>query len=282
MNAQTSWALAALLLGASALPAQSTFGSIVGTVRDRSGATVGNVSLSLRDLDENTTRSTVSDGAGLYEFPNLKPGCYEGTASKEGFGVFKIRDITLDARQTVRVDFQLDLAPVQESVVVVATAPAINTENGIISDTKKFGQISQLPLNYRGASTSPLPNALFIVPGVQQDRLNRPSIGGGLPAQVEYTVDGVSNVFVCCSFPNADMYPSTEMLAEFKVTSVDNSAEFGQMGDVTVITKSGTNQVHGSALWFHQNRALDAATYGTVEKQAKVYNTFGGSLRSRK
>ncbi len=74
------------------------------------------------------------------------------------------------------------------------------------------------------------------------------------------------------------MYPSTEMLSEFKVTSVNNNAEFGQMGDLTVITRGGANRLRGSALWYHQNAALDATIYGSPEKQAKVFNTFGGSL----
>jgi len=67
------------------------------------------------------------------------------------------------------------------------------------------------------------------------------------------------------------------MIGEFRVTSVGNSAEFGQMGDVTMVTRGGTNQDHGSLFWYHQNRALDAIIYNAPAKQAKVFNTFGGS-----
>ena len=116
------------------------------------------------------------------------------------------------------------------------------------------------------------------IPGVQHDAYDEPSLGGGLPAQIEYTVDGVSTHDSFYNQPLPNMLPSTEMLSEFKVTSVNNNAEFGQMGDVTTITRSGTNKLHGSALWYHQNAALDATTYGSLEKQHKVFNTFGGSL----
>ena len=84
------------------------------------------------------------------------------------------------------------------------------------------------------------------------------ALGGGLPAQIEYTTDGIST-HSSWSGPNGNMYPSTESLSEFKVTSVSNNAEFGQMGDVTVVTRGGANRMHGSALWYHQNAALDAA-----------------------
>ena len=116
------------------------------------------------------------------------------------------------------------------------------------------------------------------IPGVQHDDDNEPSLGGGFPVQIEYTVDGISTHDSFYNQPLYDMVPSTEMLSEFKVTSVNNNAEFGQMGDVTVITRSGTNQLHGSALWYLQNAALDATIYGSPEKQHKVFNTFGGSL----
>src|SRR5262249_54051857 len=77
---------------------------------------------------------------------------------------------------------------------------------------------------------------------------------------------------------NYDNYPSTELLSEFKVSAVGNNAEFASTSDITVTTKTGTNTVHGSLFEYHQNAALDAKTYGSPRKQAKVWNTFGGSL----
>ncbi|HSB13017.1 MAG TPA: carboxypeptidase regulatory-like domain-containing protein [Bryobacteraceae bacterium] len=267
-----------LLIPVPALSAQSTFGGIVGIVTDASGALVPAAAIKAREIDTNTLRSATTDAGGLYEILNLKPGRYEITAIKTGFATARIAEARLEARHTLRADLSLQLAPHSETLVVAERlVPLINTETGIIAHTKTFDQITQLPLNYRGVTTSPLA-VLFAVPGVHQDAGDRPSIAGGMPAQVEYSLDGISTANVSFFGPNPDMYPSTEMLSELKVTSVDNSAEFGQMGDVTVITKAGANYLHGSALWYHQNAALDAKSYGSPEKQAKVGNTFGGSL----
>lgn len=267
-----------LLARAPSLLAQSTFGSIVGSVKDATGASVPGAEIVVREIDENTARSAVSNGDGLYEIVNLQPGRYEITAAKDKFRTERISDAQLKARQTLRADLSLELAPVAETIAIVERLlPVINTENGTIADTKTFDQVTELPLNYRGVTTSALA-ALLAFPGVQQDPAGRPSIAGGMVSQIEYSVDGISTANVSYFGPNPEMFPSTEMLSEFRVTSVDNSAEFGQMGDVTVITKTGNNQLHGSALWYHQNAALDAKVYGSPEKQAKVYNTFGGSL----
>jgi hypothetical protein len=95
---------------------------------------------------------------------------------------------------------------------------------------------------------------------------------------IDFTLDGVSTINVRNNGANQNMYPSSELLSEFRVSSVNNNAEFAQVGDVTVTTKSGSNEFHGSLFEYFQNAALDATTYGATEKQAKVWNTFGGSL----
>jgi hypothetical protein len=272
--------LVGLALLGDAARAQSTFGNIVGTVRDATGAVAPAVTIKAWLIDENTVRTAASDGEGHYELINLKPGRYEITAAKAGLTTATITEARLEARETIRANFRLELATVEQSVLVSdRLLPLINTENAVIADTKTFEQIIELPLNYRGATTSPI-IATMLVPGVQHDIFNTPALGGGLPAQVEYSVDGISTKSVSGIFTSTlpDMYPSTEMLSEFKVVSVGNNAEFGSMGDVTVITRGGTNQVHGSALWYHQNAALDATIYGAPGKQKKVFNTFGGSL----
>lgn len=284
MHKRTSGRLFPLFLAASTVlwhapqaPAQSTFGGIVGTILDATGAAVADVVVEARNLEENTTRSTVSNSQGLYQILNLKPGKYELLAKKPGFAVAKVPSVDLDARQTLRADMTLDVANMQQTVSVEAAAATVNTENGTIGDSKNFAQVTQLPVNYRGGTTSPLA-AIATVPGVQQDNAGNYSIGGGLPSMIEFTVDGVSTVNIRSNGALSDMYPSSELIREFKVTAVNNNAEFAQVGDVTVSTKSGTNTLHGSGFEYHQNRALDATTYGSNTKQAKVFNTFGGSL----
>jgi hypothetical protein len=258
--------------------AQSTFGSIVGVAQDTDLATVAGATIIVRNLDENTTRSTTSDSGGDFQFLNLKPGRYEITATKSGFMDFKLAEAQLEARQTLRVEVKFQVAAIGASVNITSdTVSVINTESGTIGDTKNFQQVTQLPVNYRGATTSPLA-AIATVPSVQQDSNGSVSIGGALPSQVGYSVDGVStsNNRQNGALPN--LYPSSEILGEFKVTAFNNNAEFAQIGDVTVTTKGGGNQFHGSLFEYHQNSALDARVHGFDTKTPKKFNTFGGSF----
>jgi len=257
--------------------AQSTFGSILGTVQDASGGAIPGSDIEIRNLDENTTRKTTSNTSGLYQFLNLPPGRYALSVVKSGFATTQVPEIALEARQERRLDLTLALASVQQTLEVQAVAAVINTENATISSTMNNAQIAQLPANYRGGSTSPL-GAIVALPNVQQDQTGAIALTGSLPFMTDYSVDGTSAVNVQTNGAARDMYPSSEMLSEFKVSAINNNAELASSGDVTVTTKSGGNVLHGSAFEYLQNRVLDATTYGSSQKQAKVWNTFGGSL----
>ena len=259
------------------LDAQSTLGTILGEVKDVSGAVITRATLKLRNLDQGTTIAGESSPKGTYEFLNLKPGHYELTVEHAGFSAGRTPAIALDARDTRRADFVLEVAGPAEAVAVTASVSRIETSGGTIADTKSFEQLTRLPLNTRAASDSVF-DSIITVPGVQQDQGLHTSIGGGAPWHIEYSVDGIATFDIEFHVVNFNGAGSPESVSELRVTSVNSNAQFGPMGDVTVISKSGTNQVHGSALWYHQNAALDATTYGSVEKQHKVYNTFGASL----
>jgi hypothetical protein len=185
--------------------------------------------------------------------------------------------VQLDARQTLRVNISLKIATAAETIEVGDTAAAINTENATLGDTKDFLQISELPVNYRGATTSPLA-ALSSVPGTQQDANGNVSTGGGIPSQVQYSVDGSSTVNIRQNGALGNMNPSSELISEFKVAQFNNNAEFSQLGDITITTKSGAQQFHGSAFEYLQNSAMDATTLGFDSKPHKAFNTFGGSF----
>lgn len=273
------WLLLALgfLFPCSPASAQSTFGSIVGTVQDASGASIPGSEIDLTNVAENATRHAVSNDNGFYEFLNLKPGTYSLSAQKAGFSGAHVVNITLDARQEKRVDVTLGVASVQQTVEVKSEVAAINTENATISSTMDNQQVSQLPVNYRGATTSPL-GAIVAAPGVQQDDSGAISLSGGLPSMTDFTVDGVSTSNVRLNGPNSNMYPSSEMVGEFRVSGINNNAEFASAGDVTVTSKGGSNAWHGSLFEYMQNSVLDARFYGALSKQAKAWNTFGGSF----
>jgi hypothetical protein len=274
-----SWRLVVslCLLGCSSALAQSTFGTLLGTIQDQSGSSIPGATVTATNLDTGTTRTAESNSTGQYQLPNMQPGTYSITAEKAGFASVKADAVTLDARQERRLDLSMGLAAVQQSVLVTSEAATVNTENANISNTIGNSEVTQLPANYRGASTSPL-GAIVSLPNVQQDQNGTIALTGSLPFMTDYSVDGTSTVNVQTNAPASNMYPSSEMLSEFKVSAINNNAEMASSADVTVTTRGGGNAVHGSAFEYLQNRALDATAYGSTEKPAKVWNTFGGSF----
>jgi len=258
--------------------AQSTFGSILGTVEDPSGAVISGAHVHVTNLNDNSSRDATTNDSGEYLVLNLNPGTYAVTASASNFVDKTLTGMTLAARQQLRADLKLAIGGSQEAVSVeAADASTVNTETGTIGDTKIFEQVVELPMNYRGGNDSPL-TALAAVPGVQQDSNGNLSIGGGTSAQIQYSVDGTSTVNIRQNGALNNMNPSSELISEMKVTQFNNNAEFSQMADVTIITKSGANNFHGSVFEYMQNSALDAKTWGFDSKAHKAYNTFGGSL----
>ena len=276
LSAVAVWLLACVA-SVSSVNAQSTFASVLGMVKDPGGLLVPGAKITLISLEDQSSRDMVSDGDGNFQFMNVKSGRYEITAQADGFAVFKLASIQLDARQTLRTDISLKVQSASETVEVGDAAPMINTESATLADTKDFLRVSQLPVNYRGATTSSMA-MLDTVPGTQQDSNGNVSIGGGLPSQVQYSVDGASTVNIRQNGALANMTPSSELISEFKVSQFNNNAEFAQLGDITIATKSGSDHFHGSAFEYLQNSALDATTYGFPSKPHKTFNTFGGSL----
>ena len=244
---------------------------------DQSGAAIPVAVLTLHNLDENADVSTLSDSGGNFIFENLKPGHYSITASKEGFAQAVVNQVELVARQNLRIDVSLAVAAQAQTVEVMAYAQTINTENATLSDSKDNTEITQLPINSRAVSSSPLA-ALAVSPSVTKDSQGNIAVGGATSSQTGFSVDGISTANVRFNGALQDAYPSMENIAEMKVTAFNNNAEFAQIGDVTFVTKSGTNQLHGSAFEYFQNKVLDATILNFNTKAPKNFNTFGGSL----
>src|ERR1700691_2988771 len=267
----------AIVLTVCSAVAQSTFGSIVGVVHDKTDAVVPGASVQIRDLNENATRSATADQNGSFEFVNLKPSRYEVSVRADGFADFQIPSAELIARQALRVDVTLNIKSQSENVEVADTVAVVNTENGVIGDSKTNRDIGQLPLNFRAATTSPLA-ALATSPNVQQDSQGNIALAGATASMVGYSVDGISTANIFQSAAGSNPYPSAEGISELKVTAFNNSAEFSQVGDVTFTTKGGTNDLHGSLFEYLQNDALDANILNFTTKAPKRFNTFGGSV----
>jgi Carboxypeptidase regulatory-like domain len=272
-----SFIAAALLTVPANVNAQSTFGSIRGTAQDQTDAAIPQALITLHNVDENTDLTTRSDNAGNYLFENVRPGHFRLTASKEGFANAVVDQVELAARQDIRLDLKFSVATATQQVEVQAGAVAVNTENATLTDSKVNTDLTQLPINSRAVSSSPLA-ALAVSPSVTKDSQGNIAVGGATAAQTGFSVDGVSTANVRFNGALQDAYPSLEGIAEMKVTAFNNNAEFAQIGDVTFVTKSGTNQLHGSAFEYFQNRDLDATILNFSTKAPKSFNTFGGSL----
>jgi hypothetical protein len=259
---------------------QTVFGSILGTVTDPSGAVMPNVVITVTNQGENISRDVRSDAQGDYRAENMKAGLYTVSARATGFKDMVLRDVRLDARQTVRADMKLTMGSAQEKVTVEAHAELINTESQVISTSVTSTEVLGLPANYRGAgSTSPY-NLLAFLPGVTGDEGGNISVQGTGTNQVEYTMDGISTTNIRSSGPQVEMFPSAESISELQVQGSGGEAQYGNPADITTTSKAGTSVFHGSAFEYFQNAALDATrfTVPQLTKPAKSANTFGGSL----
>src|ERR1700733_3679950 len=274
----------AVLLCSSRCFGQSTFGGIRGTVQDASGAAIPDAQVTLHSVDENTDQVTKTDATGSFILENVKAGKYRLRGQRDGFADTVMDGITLAARQDLRFTLSMTVAAQQTTVEVTSSAAEINTENASIGDSKNAADIGQLPLNFRASTTSPLA-ALATSANVQQDSQGNFAIGGATSNQIGLSVNGISSVNIFQSgvaltvnAAGSNPYPSSEGIAELKVTAFNNNAEFSQVADVTFTTKAGTNQIHGSLFEYLQNDALNANVYNFAEKAPERFNTFGGSV----
>lgn len=262
--------------------AQSIQGSILGTVKDPVGAVVPGATVTLTNVGEGAVRTTLSNASGDYQFLDTKAGRYAVEVSITGFEKWSTTGVTLASRQQLRVDASLAVGNVQQEVKVSADdITALNTESPTISAVYTAAEASDLPVNTRASASGT--SALSIVgtlPGVQGAHGSF-SLQGGLPFQTQVSVDGVTVQSATSNSPIADAFPSTESISEIRADGALNSAEFGQPGEITVVSKAGTNAIHGSAFWYNQIAAYNAIPYTypmTTEKPKLVANTFGGSF----
>ena len=271
--------LGAVCIVTSAL-AQSTFGTILGTVTDASGAVMPNVVVKITNQEEKISHEYRTDAQGSYLAENMKADTYTISVRASGFKEETVKDVRLAARQIVRTDLKLAMGTAAENVTVEANAELINTESQTIDSSITSTEVLNLPANYRGAgSTSPY-NLLAFLPGVTGDKSNNISVQGAATNQVEYSVDGISTTNIRYSGPQQEMFPSAESISEMKVQGSGGGAEYGNPADITTTSKSGSSVFHGSAFEYFQNAALDAKQYtlGQVNKAPKSANTFGGSI----
>ena len=270
--------MACLLFAANPTLAQSTFASVVGTVRDSSGAVVAKCLVAIDNTGTSVHRETLTDASGDYSIPNLEPGQYRVTIKAPGFEQFA-RAIELTARETVRLDGTMAVAGQTQTVnVEAAGAPVVNTEVSNIAETKSGRELIDLPVaiaTRAGGSTSPI-STLTAQPGVQTDASGNISVAGTKPGMLSASIDGISSTGARTNGPIVEMFPAFNSIAEIRVSEVNNSAEFGGVSDITTISKSGTNAFHAGAFENIQNSDMNARNLFAATKPVVKLNDFGG------
>jgi Carboxypeptidase regulatory-like domain len=173
----SAFLLCLLFIAVVSAHAQSTFGSVRGIVQDNTGAGIAGSQVVLHSTDENTEHTASADGSGSFIFENVKAGKYSLHAHHDGFADIEMSGISVDARQDLRLTVSLTIATQATTVEVTSGGDQINTENATLGDSKDNVQMTQLPLNNRATTTSPL-GALGLSPNVQTDSSGNIALGG--------------------------------------------------------------------------------------------------------
>ncbi|MGH9674278.1 MAG: TonB-dependent receptor domain-containing protein [Bryobacteraceae bacterium] len=254
---------------------QATRGVIVGRVTDPSVAALPNAKAALVNEHTGSSAEVTASSQGEYAFTNVEPGRYRLTVSAAGFKTGVVRQINVFVDQTVRVDVKLDVGDLATQVEVQASVPVVQSETSSVGSVVDGKQVASLPLNGR----SGILGLMILAPGVQRASINPMVAGGAWFGAANMTVDGVTNIDVG-NERILPLAPSLESIGEFKVIANGAPAEFGRGGSqVVVVSKAGTNELHGSLFAFNRNRALSAkhvfATH--LPKPSFNRNEFGGS-----
>jgi len=269
------------LLGALPVLGQSTFGEILGTVHDPSGAVIQGVQVTLVNTDTTAARSSVTDASGNYAFKNMDVGTYSLTLSAPGFQKESLPAIALTARETRRMDATLKAGAETQTVVVEDNPlPVITTDVSNLAETKVGEELVELPVaiySRSTGSTSPI-STLTTEAGVQTDDSGQLAVDGTTAALLSVTIDGISSVGVEYSGPVNEMFPSFNSIEEIRVSESNNGAEFGGVADITTVSKAGTIHYHGGVFENNENTAYNSNDIFALSKPKIIMNDFGGTL----
>src|SRR5262245_12087573 len=271
--------------------AQVLYGSIGGTVTDRAGSVVPKTVVRVTSTTTGLSREATADSAGYYSIPNLPQGDYELSATATGSKPLTQKGVAVLINNVTHLDVTLEVGGVTETVTVEVTAAPLQTTKSDVSVNLESQAIGNLPLpgyrNYQslvnlvpGATPGRFQNAITDTPG----RALTTNVNGQERGANNTRVDGSANVLV--TMPHHVVYvPPVESIQEVNISTNNFDSEQGITGGaaVTVTTKSGTNQFHGSAFAMHQNAATRAYTWdenraGLRIKPKGIRNIDGGSI----
>jgi hypothetical protein len=267
--------------------AQTTQGGITGTIRDEKGAEISSATVRVVSAGTGLTRETTTAGNGLYHVLGLPTGAYEVTAQAQGFTTSKAADVQVGVDQIRTLDFTLRVGARSETVNVESSAELTQTESSKIGEIIDNRKVVDLPLNGRDfAQLARLSPGVAVSGGGGgqqggEGNVSGFSSNGQRSTSNNFQVDGVDNNNYFAG--EAAQLPSIDSIQEFEVQTNTFAAEYGRNTGsvVNLVTKSGTNQLHGSLYEFFRNDVLDARNYfnkDTFPKSGLHLNQFGGTL----
>ena len=275
-----------LILLAAVCWGQKDTGSIVGTVKDASGAVVAGAKVTVTDVDRGTSFTTATNASGEYVAGPLKVGRYRVAVEKAGFKTTVVGPVELNVQERPSVDVALRVGEIHELVTVTSQGPQLETENSDLGQVVNSRRISTLPLNGRNyAQLAQLGTGVVPAePGSRAEKTFGFSANGARALQNNFLLDGVDNNANLGDLLNETTYviqPPVDAIAEFKVQTNSYSSEFGRGNGAVMnaVIKSGTNQLHGNLFEFLRNEKFDASNaFDQFGRQPYKQNQFGFTL----
>src|SRR3989454_2268602 len=262
-------------------------GTMGGTVVDPSGALIPGAKVTVTEVGTGLSRGATSDEQGRYVIPSLRPATYELTSENPGFSKFVQRGITLLADQNLTVNVTLRVGGVTEEVTVEAAPPPVNTTTSTLGQVIELARVSALPMNGRNAAAlALLVPGTVVTPDAGADQGTTKTIPGALTIsvngsrqnQISYLLDGGNNLD---EYTNVNQpFPFPDALQEFSVQTSNYGAEYGQNagGVVNIVTKSGSNNIHGDLFEFNRNAIFNARNFFSAQRDALKRNQYGGTI----
>jgi hypothetical protein len=273
----------AVIALASALQAQTGTSAITGVVLDATTSPVADATVRLINDDSGTRQATRSNEAGVYRFAALLPGTYRIEAEVSGFDKFVRGGLTLAVGQVLPVDLKLQIGRLSEAVTVTETVPVTESQSSSVAQLVNRKMVAGLPMPNRAATSliALAPGVVMIDTGQGAENYPVFSVAGGRARNQHFTLDG-GNVTNAVGLTRPQQMTSLPMdaMQEFRVISNSYSAEHGHStgGVITLSTRSGTNELHGSVFEFLRNSAFDARNFFAAEKAPLRMHQFGASL----
>ena len=262
--------------------AQNTVGTIVGSVLTADGSALPGATVTVMNEGTHASQMVTSDSHGEYAAAALNPGTYTVSVTAPGFSTFKTTGIVVQSQQTVRTDMPLKVGAVGDQIVVTGGAPVIEAEMPSISTTVTSDEINETSSNLLGTKDSTgdsgLEEYIALLPTGHEGSGSQWSMAGSTAGEAYYNVDGISSNSTLYGNADGPAFPSYDIIQEVKYDAVDNKAEMGQLLNVTVITKSGTDHLHGSIFEHFGNQDLQAQSYFSATNPPYTDNDFGGGV----